>query len=154
MEKAVNALIWIKNILETHRIPYQISGGLAAKAYGVQRELNDIDIDIPEEYFPLLASAVCPYITYGPANFRDESWDLMLITLDYEGQSIDLSGAFHSKLYNKQNSQWENCTVDFSQVRLLDIFGVQVPVISKENLIQYKKSLQRPVDLIDLQSLS
>lgn len=50
-EKTINALKWIIKILNSKNIPYQISGGFAAKMYGSIRPLNDIDIDIPEDNF-------------------------------------------------------------------------------------------------------
>ena len=54
MKNIKAALIWITNILKKHQIPFQISGGLAAIAYGASRSLADIDIDIPDNNLILL----------------------------------------------------------------------------------------------------
>ena len=89
-ETARNALIWITGILEEKNIPFQISGGLAAKIYGSPRPLNDIDIDIPRDGFAKILSAVEAYIVFGPADYENGKWDLYLMTLDYHGQEIDI----------------------------------------------------------------
>ncbi|MFZ2522802.1 MAG: hypothetical protein WAW92_00245 [Minisyncoccia bacterium] len=46
MRNTEGALRWIVNILESKSIQFQVTGGFAAKLYGSQRELADIDIDI------------------------------------------------------------------------------------------------------------
>jgi hypothetical protein len=48
-EKISQALNWIVSLLNRHHIPYQIVGGLAAKAYGARRALVDIDMYVPLE---------------------------------------------------------------------------------------------------------
>ena len=48
MNNAKKALIWITDIIKKHHTPFQITGGLAAIAYGANRPLLDIDIDIPD----------------------------------------------------------------------------------------------------------
>ena len=45
MKDTAGALFWIVKILKKHKIPFHISGGFAAKLYGVKRDLADIDID-------------------------------------------------------------------------------------------------------------
>ncbi|MEW8323409.1 MAG: hypothetical protein AB2606_12270 [Candidatus Thiodiazotropha taylori] len=45
------ALQWIVSLLNQHRIPFLICGGLAAVGYGSKRELNDIDLFVPGELF-------------------------------------------------------------------------------------------------------
>lgn len=81
------ALQWITTILQKLNISFQVAGGLAASAYGAVRPLNDIDIDIPESAFELLVPHVEEFITFGPEHFKDTQWDLMLMTLDYQGIS-------------------------------------------------------------------
>ena len=110
------AFSWIIDILKKFNIPFQITGGLAAIAHGADRPLADIDIDIPEEYFPLVKSEVKDFIQYGPAQFKDETWDLMLMTLNYKGQLIDLSGT-HIKIYNKNTKEWQDFFTDFSKIK-------------------------------------
>lgn len=154
MKQTKEALIWITDILKKHHIPFQITGGLAARAYGAVRELEDIDIDIPEDKFELLIKEVGPYIIYGPDYFKDESWNLYLLTLRYKNQDIDLSGAYHGKIYHQKSKTWVKLITDFSMVEYKEIMGLKLPVISREELIAYKKILARPVDLLDIQQMA
>jgi len=87
------ALRWIVDVLHRHQVPFQITGGCAAKTYGSTRELNDIDIDIPRKDFKKILTAVKPYITFGPQRYKDGKWDVYLMTLNYIGQEIDIGSA-------------------------------------------------------------
>ncbi len=154
MKKASKALQWIVDILRQHQIPFQIAGGLAAQVYGSTRALDDIDIDIPEECFATIQSAVQEYIIFGPEQFKDENWDIFLMTLDYDGQKIDLGGAYKTRIFNQQTQQWEELTSDLTREKLSTVLGVDVPVISLRELIAYKTKIARKVDIADVQEIT
>ena len=46
-KKVGAALAWIVEILERHGVPYQVVGGLAARAHGAERPIVDIDLYVP-----------------------------------------------------------------------------------------------------------
>jgi hypothetical protein len=119
----LEALTWITNILITHNVPFQIAGGLAANVYGSRRPLEDIDIDIPDDKFSVIQHEVAQHIIFGPAQYKDENWDLLLMTLDYHGQIIDLSGAYSTKCWNKKTGNWQIIATEFQNIQIKNIFG-------------------------------
>lgn len=148
------ALIWITDILETLDIPFHIAGGLAAIAYGSTRALHDIDIDIPEGKFRILEKEVKEFIVYGPSHFKDAKWDLTLMTLNFNGQLIDLSGAYDAKIFDEKAGKWHHLITDFSTVEIKNVLELQLPVIAFSELLEYKKILAREVDLMDIAELT
>ena len=66
------ALNWIIGFLKSNDIPYVACGGLAAKVYGAERKLNDIDIYVPDKYFYSVVEYGAPYITYGPSHHKGD----------------------------------------------------------------------------------
>ena len=152
MKNTERAFVWITDILEKNRIIYKISGGFAARVYGVSRELADIDIEIKDENITKIETEVKPYIIFGPAHYKDENWDLQLMTLLYEGQEIDIAGT-KAKIFNKQTKKWENCSGDLHNVEIHDVYGKKVPIEQIGTLVAYKKKLSRDVDLEDVKQL-
>ena len=59
------ALRWIVRILQEGNIPFQITGGFAARMYGSMRALADIDIDVAGNRLNELAELVKEYSKYG-----------------------------------------------------------------------------------------
>ena len=153
-DSAEKAFKWIIEILGRLDIPYQISGGLAAQVYGSKRPLADIDIDISEDDFPKIKPEVAEYIIFGPSRYQQEGFDIDLMTLDYEGQEIDLAGLGTGRLYDSTKEVWVSDDVDLSKAERREIFGVKVPVINKEMLIDYKRQLGRDVDLEDIKQIA
>lgn len=147
------SLIWITSILHELNIPFQIAGGLAARAYGATRELEDIDIDIPKDKFSLLYNRVKPFVIYGPTQHKDDQWDILLMTINYHDQLIDIGGAHHTKIRGPQSSDWHLLITDFNKALPVSMFGVTIPVISRDALIAYKNILQRPVDMEDIKEI-
>lgn len=139
------------SILTHHQIPFQVTGGLAAHLYGGKRPLLDIDLDIPEESFELILEEVRPYLVFGPELHQGDIWKVELMTLNYEGQDIDLGGAYKTQIFNSQTGAWLDSPADFSKVRMMEISGLKIPVVDAEDLIRYKKILSRTEDLEDVQ---
>ncbi len=153
MTTTTAALIWITTILQQANIPFQITGGLAARAYGATRELADIDIEIPEDRFIDLQDKVSDFVVREPYRDQEEPWDLLLMTLRYKNQDIDISGAYTTKILDKTTHQWVNCVADFSKSVTVNILGIDLPVIPLEDLLAYKKILSRDVDIIDINQI-
>ena len=153
-EKAKNALHWLMTILKNSHQPYQITGGLAAKCYGSNRPLFDIDIDVSNQALEILLPVIKPFLIYGPERYKDNDWDILLATIDYHGQLIDLSGADDGRVFDKKTKQWVDCKVDFSTVITTSIENIDVNIIEKSSLIQYKSCLRREVDLQDITNIN
>lgn len=152
-EKTKNALIWITEILNKHQIPFQISGGFAAKVHGSPRPLNDIDIDIPKEKFQEILTDVKEYIISGPKDYKDKKWNLYLMTLNYGGQEIDI-GSTDIKLYDNESKSWLPFTTDFGKSEWREVAGMKIPIMSKRELIFYKKFLDGEHQKLDIEALT
>jgi hypothetical protein len=72
------------------------------------------------------------------------------MTLEYEGQRIDISGCTSDKLYDRDKGIWEFYGDKISNVIEKDVYGLKVPVINRQDLIEYKKKIKRPTDLEDV----
>jgi hypothetical protein len=90
-EKTLNALKWITEILDKHKVPYRVGGGFAAYIYGAVRKINDIDITFPGKYFQIIIPEVSSYVTYNFCHSVDKKWDCDGLTLEYNGQEIDMT---------------------------------------------------------------
>jgi len=144
---------WITSVLDKHQIPFVITGGLAGKSYGSPRPLNDIDIDIHDKDFGVILDDIKPYIIFGPSRHKDERWDLLLATLNHEGQEIDISGGDTLKICDARTGEWKLNSTNFSNFEQREIFGITVPVITREDLIAYKSMLQGEHQKVDIEAL-
>jgi len=148
------AFRWIVDILYKHKIPFQIAGGFAARVYGSKRKLADIDIGVPDNKLRKILSDVKKYVIYGPKRYVDKNFDLPLMTLKYKGQEIDIYGDDKTKLFDYKNNKWVKFSSNFKNNVMKLVYGIIVPVVSKKELVAYKKILGRKVDLADIKSLT
>ncbi len=137
---------------DNKNIPYQISGGFAAKLHGSKRELADIDIEIGNDDFEKIIPEIKNYLIYGPESFKDQNWDLKLATLKYKEQLIDICG--EANIFDQNTKKWVKDTIDFSHAVDFEIYGIKIKVTSKADLIAYKSKLQREVDKQDIEAIS
>lgn len=147
------ALDWLVTLLQKHHIPYHISGGFAAKLYGARRPLLDIDVDIPEDRFSELVDELKPYLVFGPKRSCDEGFKLLLMTLIYHGQAIDIGGSQYTQIWHRKKHKWVPYKSQLIHYTWKYLFHHRVRVMPKEDLIAYKSVLDRRVDRKDLQDL-
>lgn len=144
---------WIIGVLNKHNVPFVVTGGLAGKSYGSLRPLNDIDIDIHDKDFDLIMDDIKPHIVFGPGHYEDERWNLLLATLNHEGQEIDISGGDTLKICDARTGEWKLNQTDFYNIERREIFGITVPVILRGDLIGYKSMLQGEHQQVDIQAV-
>ena len=154
MKRTKQALRWITGILKSRRVPFQITGGLAARIYGATRPLADIDIDIPTLGLRRIVAMISGRLIYGPRRYKDRNWDLTLATLLYGGQLIDLCAIETEKIFNRTSGKWEKLKIKLGEAVRRSVLGVSVPVIPLERLISYKSKLGRRVDVKDARAIS
>jgi hypothetical protein len=153
VRKTGEALRWIVGILRKRKVPFQISGGLAAIIHGAKRQLNDIDIDAPDARMKDILPDVRKYIVFGPKRLVKEGFDIYLLTLKYKGEMIDIGGCDACKLFDSKMKRWVTDNSDLSKAVRKEVFGRIIPVTPKEELIRYKRRLERDTDLIDIREL-
>ena len=151
--RAEQALRWIVELLEVTGVPFQVVGGLAARAYGATRPLVDIDLYIPAVHVATVLNATQQYVTRPPEHHRDDDWDLVFMRLEYAGQPIEIGVSDDARFKDDRDGGWHNAAVDYDASERLNVLGVEVPVMPREQLLAYKRRLDRPVDRADVREL-
>lgn len=147
------AFRWIVGILEDRAIPFLLVGGLAARAHGASRDLADIDFYIPSERFRDIVAVASEYVTAGPERVVSEHWDITFMKLEYAGQPIELGAADDVRIFSRPPGEWVPEQVDLADAVEKEVFGLLVPVMTREKLLAYKHRLRRSVDLADIRDL-
>ena len=157
---AKNALAFIIPILEKYNFRWVITGGFAAYAYGVPRELSDIDIDIEtnidDSKFKQFVAELAPHTTQALEHFVDQNYDNYNFEITFGGQVIDICPMTDLKLYNKETSTYEPFYKDgYPNIEETVFEGIKLPLLSKELVIKNKEMLvwQRDTDHRDIAGL-
>lgn len=150
MKDSKQAFDWITVLLEELGYPYVVVGGLAANVYGGKRPLYDIDLDAPGAALHEIAGRATDYVAFGPARFRDEQFDIQLLSLRHGGQEIDLTAAEDVRLFDRRTATWCEVPTDLTARELHEVLGKKVPVMSRDALVAYKLMIARDTDLEDV----
>lgn len=145
-------LKWIVEILERKKIRFNILGGLAAYAYGSKRMLVDIDLAMKKEDFQKLLPEVKEYIVELPHFSKSDNWECYYMELKKGGITIEISGDKGCKLLDSKTGKWQKLGDGLSKPTIRKVFGLELPIIPKKELIAYKKKLMRDIDKIDLKN--
>jgi hypothetical protein len=156
-QKIGEALGWIVSLLNRYNIPYQICGGMAAKAYGATRPLVDIDIYAALQDSPhvgLFMNEVQPYLIRDFSPYLSASWDLRYLALNYQGMQIEIAeSTTNPRFYNHRDGRWEDQVIDFAVSTLILLYGTEVAIMPKDELLAYKSMLDRDVDHLDIEQM-
>ena len=147
------ALHWIVKILRKHRVPFHITGGFAARVYGSERVLRDIDIELPTSGMKKVLKDIAPYLIYGPKQYKDRHFQVPLITLQYQNQKIDLSASDDLKLYDARTRKWVKYPVHVSRSPVKRVFGMHIRIASPEHLLRYKSMMMEKVQVEDIKAI-
>ncbi len=149
------ALEWLISLLKRHGVSYQIVGGLAARAYGAQRPLVDIDLYVPMEQLQGAMPQLSPYLIRNPRPTQSAFWRLTYLALDYRGVPIQIAdSSADPHFYNRKDQRWEPQIIDYAASCRATLYGVEVNVMPRDELLRYKALLDREVDRADIQALA
>ena len=148
------ALGWIVEVLRRAEVPFQAVGGLAARAYGARRPLVDLDFYVPTSRLVDVADVTAAYVTRFPSHHGDENWDLTFMKLEYEGRPIELGGADGARYFDRQAGLWREAGIRFDASADTTIFGIRVPIMPLDQLLEYKRRLDRDVDRQDIAEIA
>ena len=137
-------------MLRRDDVPLQVVGGLAARAYGAKRPLADLDFYVPTSRLDGIANVAAPFVSRLPSHYRDECWDIVFMKLEYQGRPIEIGGADGARYFDRRASQWREAGINFDVSVERTIFGVRLPVMPLDQLIEYKQRLDRDVDRQDV----
>lgn len=147
------ALEWLKGILDSQQVQYQIVGGLAATIHGGSRDVADIDLYIHSSDADKILSQVAPYVSKPLTHYVEGNWDLEYFQLIYQAQKIEIGLSPGTKIKSSEDGLWHTLETDFSKSVIGHYQSIEVPVIPIDELVRYKRLLGRVVDLIDVQEL-
>jgi len=149
------ALKWVTGLLEDNKVTYLVCGGFAAFAYGAKRTINDIDIFVPEANFDQIVSLGKEYISKPARHYIEESegWSVKYVQFKYGETKIEVGSSKDVAIFDASIKEWVALKVNFSKLEHRSVFGIDVPLMAKEDLIHYKKALARPVDLHDIEAI-
>ena len=150
----IAALDWIIDFLEDKNIPYVVSGGLAAIAYGSKRPLNDIDLYVLDNYYFDVIDFGKEYISKGPERFEEKLWKIDYVQFIYKGKKVEVGSSKDINIYDVRNKCWRKDVIDFSNHKKISVFGKLVRVMDKSHLVEYKSMLNREVDISDIREIS
>ena len=152
-KQVAEALRWIVGILISCGADFQVVGGLAARAFGATRPIVDLDFYVSESDLPQVLAVVDEFCVWGPKHYRDESWDLTFAKLEKNGVQIELGKAEGARYYDRLHRRWMAQDVDFSCSEPRIVLGLEVPVMPRNQLVSYKRALDREVDRLDVEAI-
>ena len=72
----------------------------------------------------------------------------------YKGQQIEIGDSDRTKIYDSKQGIWIPQKINYSNSELVQVFDIELPIMPKQQLIEYKRILSREVDIQDLAEIT
>ena len=146
-QKAKEALTFIIPILEKYGFRWVITGGFATLAYGVDRPLTDIDIDIDtnkdDPRFQEFVAELAPHTTQPLEHLVNEFYDNYNMEITVGGVIIDICPMADLKVFDKAKKEYVPFYSGFPEHEIVEFEGMQLPLLSKRLIIENKEIIMR-----------
>lgn len=134
-------------LLIKHDVQFALCGGFAVTYYGFIRTTMDIDILV----YPSAANAARIMQTLAEFGFGNAG--IAPSTFESPGAVITL-GAQPNQIDLLTSMSTEHADAIFADLRITEIWGMRIPIVSRRSLLQAKKEAGRPKDQIDFEELT
>lgn len=84
---------------------------------------------------------------------KDRRRELTFMKLDYDERSIELGGADGARYFDRAAGLWREACIHFNLSVERTIFGITIPVMPLDQLVEYRQRLDREVDRQDVAAL-
>ena len=103
----------------------------------------------------MIIPEVSDYITYNLRHSLDSKWDCDGLTLEYDGQEIDMTDIDTLKMSNKECTEWLQTKDNFRKYPNItrEVRDVKISLIDPRDLAAYKKNLDGEHQLIDIRAI-
>jgi hypothetical protein len=159
-QKAHDTLTFIIPRIEERKMRWVITGGFACYAYGVERKLSDIDIDLDtskeNDVFNEFMSSLKPYMTQPLEHLVDKNYDNYNFEITIHDVIIDICPMAEMNIFDKSLGTYQDFYKDgFPRVEVVDFFGLSLSLLAKDLVIKNKEMLvwQRESDMADIRGL-
>ncbi len=151
MSEELEVLKTVAQRLDTARIPYMVTGSIAANFYAVPRMTRDIDI--VAELFPASAEKLCDV-------FRDDFYidrEVIRQAVEEKGMFNVIHRAFMIKVDFVVRKDNDYRREEFSRRRHVSVEGRELAIVAPEDLIisklDWARDTRSEVQLADVQNL-
>ena len=151
VEPPAGALRWMADVLGDARIPFVVAGEAAAAAHGaapapaagVAPPAAGIEIFVAAADLPRLLRLVAARVAEPPWRRRDERWDRVAVVLEHGRSRITVSVREAARVRDADTGAWVDAAVDLDASVSRTVWGVRVPVLAWERLVELERRLGR-----------
>ena len=93
------------------------------------------------------------FVSKAGAHRQEEGWDLTYVQFKYKGIKVEVGSAEGPRIFDASKETWVPLNMDFSHYVSVNVLGLELPLMLREDLIRYKAALSRPVDIEDIRAI-